>query len=104
MAESIKTKINKKPPKFHKCHRAVHYKCSQLPGYQIQLCLSFKKRRYQCSDCTKVSQKVLEELELSRKDTIEVNDDTKKKVNTANNNIDNDNNRTSKNENKHDSK
>jgi len=119
MAELIKTKINKKSPKFHecspqrcffkdessrdvalqcrKCHRAVHYKCSRLPSYQIQLCLSFKERRYQCPNCIKVSQQVLEELELSRKDTIEINDSPKKKVNTINNNIDDNNN---KNENK----
>ena len=72
MAELLKTKINKKSPKFHecspqrcifkdesskdveiqcrKCHRAVHYQCSQLPD-QIQLCLSFKEQRYQCPNC-----------------------------------------------------
>ena len=119
MAELIKTKINKKSPKFHKCspqrcffkdesskdvtlqcrkcHRAVHYKCSRLPSYQIQLCLSFKERRYQCPNCIKVSQQVLEELKVSRRDTIEINDNPKKKVNTINNNIDNNN---TKNENK----
>ncbi|MEO0684650.1 MAG: hypothetical protein AAFY76_06270 [Cyanobacteria bacterium J06649_11] len=53
--------------------------------------MSFKERRYQCPNCTKVSQQVLEELELSRKDTIEINDNPENKVNTINNNI-NDNN------------
>ena len=125
MAELLKTKISKKSPKFHecspqrcifkdesskdvalqcrKCHRSVHYQCSQLPAYQIQLCLSFKERRYQCPNCIKVSQQVLEELELSRRDTIEINDNTNKKVNNTNNNIENNNGNT-KNENKHDNK
>jgi len=125
MAELIKTKINRKSPKFHecspqrcifkdesskdvalqcrKCHRAVHYQCSQLPAYQIQLCLSFKERCYQCPNCIKVSQQVLEELGLSRRDTIEINDNTKKKVNNTNNNIENNNGNT-KNENKHNNK
>ena len=61
MAKLLKTKINKKSPKFHKCspqryifkdksskdvalqcrncQRAVHHQCSQL-AYQIQLFLS----------------------------------------------------------------
>ena len=104
MAELLKTKIYKKSPKFHecspqkciskdesskdvalqcrKCHLAVHYQCSQLPAYQIQLFLSFKERRYQCPKCIRVSQKVLEELELSR-GTIEINDSTNKKVNNT---------------------
>ena len=120
MAELKKTKINKKSPKLHecspqrcffkdenskdvalqcrKCHSAVHYKCSRLPSYQIQLCLSFKERRYQCPNCTKVSQQVLEELELSRKDTTEINDNPKKKVNTIiNNNIDGNNHKNNNN-------
>ena len=48
-----------------KCHRHVHYQCSQLPAYQIQLCLLFKERRYQCQNCIKVSAQILEELEIS---------------------------------------
>ena len=59
--------------------------------------MSFKERRYQCPNCIKISQQVLEELEVSRRDTIEINDNLKKKVNTINNNIDNNN---TKNENK----
>ena len=120
MAELIKTKNNKISQKLQecspqkcffkdesskdvalqcrKCHRAVHYKCSRLPSYQIQLCLSFEERRYQCPNCIKVSQQVLEELELSRKDTTEINDNSKKKVNTIiNNNIDDNNTKNEKN-------
>ena len=95
MAELIKTnkKINKTSPKFHKCsplryyktkgaktlycrkcQRAVHYKCSRIPSYQIQLCLPFKERRYQSPNCIKV----LEELEVSKRDTIKNNNNTKK--------------------------
>ena len=63
---------------------AVHYRCSQLLGCQIQSWLSFKERRYQCPNCTKASQQVLEESELSRKYTIEINDDdTNKEVNVV---------------------
>ena len=56
---------------------------------------SFKERRYQCPNCIRVSQQVLEELELSR-DTIEINDNTNKKVNNTEKNKVN-----TKNENKH---
>ena len=87
-----------------KCHRAVHYQCSQLPAHQIQLCLSFKERRYQCPNCIKVSQQVLDELELSRRDTIEINNKTNKKVNNTNNNNTEKNNVNTKNENKHSNK
>ena len=45
-----------------KCHHAVHYKCSRLSSHQIQLCLSFKEQLYQCPNCIKASQQVLEEL------------------------------------------
>ena len=111
MAESIKTKINKKPPKFHecspqrcvfnkeiskdvalqcrKCHRFVHYRCSQLPAYQIQLCLSFKERRFQCPNCIKVSQHVLQELEVSRRGSTRIKDSINNlniKINNTNNN------------------
>ena len=113
MAESIKTKINKKPPKFHecspqrcvfnkeiskdvalqcrKCHRFVHYRCSQLPAYQIQLCLSFKERRFQCPNCIKVSQHVLQELEVSRRGSTRVKDSNNNLNNTNNNHIDKNN-------------
>ena len=59
-----------------------NYHCSQLAAYQIQLPLSFKERRYQCPNCIRISQQVLEELELSR-DTIEINDNTNEKVNNT---------------------
>ena len=49
-----------------KCHRFVHYGCSQLSAYQIQLCLSFKARSYQCQNCIKVSQNVHDALERSK--------------------------------------
>ena len=59
--------------------------------------MSFKERRYQCPNYIKVSQQVLEELELSKKDTTEINDNPKKKVNTIiNNNIDDNNTKNEK--------
>ena len=44
--------------------------------------MSFKERRYQCLNCKRFSQQVLEELELSR-DTIEINANKNKKVNNT---------------------
>ena len=51
----------------------------------------------------KVSQQFLEEMEVSRRDTIEINDKTNKKVNNTNNNTEK-NNVNTKNENKHSNK
>ena len=45
---------------------SFRYGCSQLPAYQIQLCLSFKARSYQCQNCIKVSQNVQDALERSK--------------------------------------
>ena len=63
-----------------KCHRYVHYSCSRLPAYQIQLCLSFKERSYQCPNCIKVSPEIFKELEISdeavQNDTEEINNKT----------------------------
>ena len=75
----LKTKINKKSPKFHECSPQ---RFSKTKAVKIQLCLSFKEQRYQCPNCIRVSQQVLEELELSR-DTIEINANKNKKVNNT---------------------
>ena len=45
-----------------KCKRHVHYQCSELPDYQIHLCLSFKLRSFQCRNCVKISPAVLKNL------------------------------------------
>ena len=38
-----------------KCKRLVHYVCSDLPDYQIQICLNFKSRSFQCRNCVQIS-------------------------------------------------
>ena len=102
MAESTKRNVKENPSKNHecsipkcifinessknialqcrKCHRYVHYRCSRLPAYQIQLCLSFKERSYQCPNCIKVSPEIFKELEISdeavQNDTEKINDKT----------------------------
>ena len=54
-----------------KCHRDVHYNCSQLPVYQIQVCLMFKTRSFQCQNCVQISQKLIERVKLCRTNEIE---------------------------------
>ena len=41
-----------------KCKREVHYICSELPPYQIQLCLTSKSRSFQCQNCVKVPEEL----------------------------------------------
>jgi len=54
-----------------KCHRDVHYNCSQLPIYQIQICLTFKSRSFQCQSCVKISPELMERVETCRNTKIE---------------------------------
>ena len=41
-----------------KCKREVHFICSELPPYQIQLCLTSKSRSFQCQNCVKVPEEL----------------------------------------------
>jgi len=50
-----------------KCQRFVHYACSELPAYQIQLCLQYKSRRYECAKCVTVTPILLEKIKTSKK-------------------------------------
>ena len=43
------------------CHRLVHYKCTILPTYQLQLFLTKGYRKYNCVNCVQIP-KYLEEL------------------------------------------
>ena len=52
-----------------KCKRLVHYVCSDLPDYQIQICLNFKTRSFQCRNCVQISENL--------KDRINSNHETK---------------------------
>ena len=59
-----------------KCTRKVHYVCSELPPYQIQLCLTSKSRSFQCQNCVKVP----EELEKKcQREEEEKNSKTRKR-------------------------
>ena len=50
-----------------KCKQSVHYVCSQLPAYQIQLCLTFKARSFQCQNCVEVLPEISEKIEKGGK-------------------------------------
>ena len=49
-----------------KCERCVHYACSELPAYQIQLCLQYKSRRFECAKCVTVTLILLEKIKTSK--------------------------------------
>ena len=46
------------------CQRRVHFACSELPAYQIQLCLQHKARKYQCRNCVVIKPKLMEKLKI----------------------------------------
>ncbi|XP_066911408.1 cilia- and flagella-associated protein 263-like [Clytia hemisphaerica] len=54
-----------------KCHQDVHYDCSELPIYQIQICLMFKSRSFQCQSCIKISPELIERVETCKNTKIE---------------------------------
>ena len=55
-----RTENNTPTLKCWKCHRKVHYVCSDLPVYQIQLCLIIPTRRFQCMNCVSISKELME--------------------------------------------
>ena len=54
-----------------KCTREVHYACSKLPLYQIQLCLTSKSRSFQCQNCVKVPELLREKFHHEEKGKLE---------------------------------
>eukprot|EP00111_Clytia_hemisphaerica_P021761 TCONS_00063988-protein len=54
-----------------KCHRLVHYLCTELPLYQIQICLSYKSRSFQCQNYTKIVPQVMERYNSNESSKIE---------------------------------
>ena len=54
-----------------KCTRKVHYVCSQLPAYQIQLCLTSKSRSFQCQNCVKVPEELKKKCLREEQEKIE---------------------------------
>ena len=54
-----------------KCTREVHYICSELPPYQIQLCLTSKSRSFQCQNCVKVPEEIKQKCLHQEKHKIE---------------------------------
>ena len=49
--------------KCPKCNRNVHYRCTSLPAYQLQVILLVKKTRnsgYHCQNCVVVSDEIKE--------------------------------------------
>jgi len=51
-----------------KCQRFVHYACSELPLYQIQICLQYKTRSFQCAKCVIISPKLIEKIKMIDKE------------------------------------
>ena len=56
-----------------RCQRTVHYVCSELPAYQITLCLTFNPRSFMCQNCVNVHPEVLKILEKKKKPTKRLN-------------------------------
>ena len=64
----IDNKLNNKDTlACRKCKRAVHYACSGLPAYQIQLCLTFKARSFQCQNCVEILPEIQEKSRMAVK-------------------------------------
>ena len=38
-----------------KCHRLVHYECTQLPLYQLQIYVNTYNEQYQCHNCVRIT-------------------------------------------------
>ena len=53
------------------CEKRFHFRCTQLPGYQIQLFLKGRTPKYVCQSCTPVTKEIDEDLldpSVSRKE------------------------------------
>ena len=46
--------------KCYKCKRRVHYRCTRLPAYQIQVFINKRIYKYECQNCVEVDQKLLD--------------------------------------------
>lgn len=44
------------------CKRFVHFKCTNLPLYQLQLILNTKSKRYTCQNCVEISKDLFEKV------------------------------------------
>ena len=45
-----------------KCSRKIHYRCTQLPAYQIQVYLKYKSIKYICQACVKPTENLIDML------------------------------------------
>ena len=48
------------------CQRFVHYACSELPPYQIQACLQYRARKFECAKCITVTPILMEKIKTSK--------------------------------------
>ena len=55
------------------CKRSVHYRCTQLPAYQIQAYIVKKKRNYYCSNCIVVPAELERTVNPISKEQQEIN-------------------------------
>lgn len=49
------------------CKRSVHFECTQLPIYQLQLILNTKSKRYTCVNCVEISKSLMEIMPRAEK-------------------------------------
>ena len=45
--------------KCYKCLRQVHYRCTSLPAYQIQVFIKKRTNKFECQNCVEVDSKLL---------------------------------------------
>ena len=62
---------NKDILRCRKCQRYVHYVCSDLPDYQIQLCLLYKARSFQCRNCVQLSSELIDRIKSNETSKID---------------------------------
>ena len=65
---------DKKAVLCSKCRRSVHYCCTKLPAYQIQVILTKRTYGYYCQNCVAVPQELLE-LD-SKQNVLELTEET----------------------------
>lgn len=63
------TETRKDVLECRKCQRLVHFACSELPLYQIQVCFAFKLRSYQCRNCIQITQELMQVVESTKQNT-----------------------------------
>ena len=56
---------------YYDCKRRVHYKCTKLPAFQVQLCLTKHYRRFVCVNCIDIPEYLSDLMPSGQVDVIE---------------------------------